>query len=243
MDAPQLDTAWQRNETLLAKAIAQSQLLGAQAEPLLRIDDAFAPGICRAAREQKANLIIIGWGKRTGLRARLLGNVIDNVLWASHCPVAVARLVESPKKIQRILVPIENLITPTLTPVQFAQTLADANQSQITLINVCDRRTSASQISARREHLSQWVSNLAVPNPPEIQIFTHENPTQAILQAARLYDLVVLPFIRNRTIPGGLAMSDVTTELARQLTCSIIILGEPQRHHKLALSKNKLLCS
>ncbi|MFM7368605.1 MAG: universal stress protein, partial [Sphaerospermopsis kisseleviana] len=120
---------------------------------------------------------------------------------------------------------------PALTPVQFAQTLADANQSQITLLTVCDRRTSASQISARREHLSQWVSNLAVPNPPEIQIFTHENPAQAILQAARLYDLVVLPFIRNRTIPGGLAMSDVTSELARQLTCSIIILVEPQRHH------------
>ena len=246
MDAPQLDTAWQHSEKLLANAIAQSQLLGAPAEPLLRIDDAFAPGICRTAREQKANLIIIGWGKRTGLRARLLGNVIDNVLWASHCPVAVARLVESPKKIQRILVPIENLTTPALTPVQFAQTLADANQSQITLLNVCDRRTSASQLSARREHLSQWVSNLAVPNPPEIQIFTHENPAQAILQAARLYDLVVLPFIRNRTIPGGLAMSDVTSELARQLTCSIIILGEPQRHHTLALSNinhNKIAVS
>ncbi|MBD2292356.1 cation:proton antiporter [Anabaena sphaerica FACHB-251] len=237
MDAPQLDVAWQRSEKLLAKATEQSRILGAKAEPLLRIDDAFAPGICRAAREQKANLILMGWGKRTGLRARLLGNVIDNVFWAAHCPVAVARLVESPKRIQRILVPIENLITPTLTPVEFAQTLADANQSQITVLNICDRRTSSSQIAARRSHLSQLVSKLAVPNPPEIQIITHENAAQAILQAARLYDLVVLPFIRNRTSPGGLAIGDVTTELARQLTCSIIILGEPQQNHKLVLSK------
>ncbi|TAF07517.1 MAG: sodium:proton antiporter [Nostocales cyanobacterium] len=238
MDAPQLDMSWQRSEKLLAKATAQSQLLGAQAEPLLRIDDAFAPGICRAAREQKANLIIMGWGKRTGLRARLLGNVIDNVLWAAHCPVAISRLVESPSRIQRILVPIENLITPTLTAVQFAQTLADANQSQVTVLNVCDRRTSPSQIAARRSHLSQLVSKLTLPNPPDIQIITHENVAQAILQAARLYDLVVLPFIRNRTSPGGLAISDVTTELARQLTCSIIILGEPQQHHNLILSNS-----
>ncbi|MGM3308938.1 cation:proton antiporter domain-containing protein [Anabaena sp. WFMT] len=271
MDAPQLEAAWQQNEKLLAKATTQSQLLGAKAEPLLRIDDAYAPGICRAAREQKANLIIMGWGNRTGLRARLLGNVIDNVLWAAHCPVAVARLVESPKRIQRILVPIENLINPTLTALKFAQTLADANQSQVTVLNVCvnlplwgslhglsrnyrglitpgqsipkekqtdqsDRHTSFTQIAARQSHLTQLVSQLDVPNPPEIQIITHENVTQAILQAARLYDLVVLPYTRNHTSPGGLAMNDVTNQLARQLTCSIIILGEPQHNHKLFLS-------
>ncbi len=228
MDAPQLETSLQRSEHLLFKAIALSQLLGVQAQPLLRIDDAFAQGISRSAKEQKANLIIMGWGKRTGLRARLFGNVIDSVLLASHCPVAVTRLVESPKKIQRILVPVENLISPTLQPVQFAQILAEANQAQVTVLNVCERRTSSSKIAWRRSRLSLLVSKIALSNPPEIQIIAHENTAQAILQAARLYDLVVLPFVRNRTSPGGLAISDVTTALARQLTCSIVMLGEPQ---------------
>ena len=229
MDAPQLEASLQRSEWLLNKATTQSRALGVAAEPVLRIDDAFAQGISRAVREQKANLIVMGWGKRTGLRARLFGNVIDGVLWASHCPVAVTRLVESPKKIQRILVPVENLTAPTLQPVHFAQMLAEANQSHITVLNVCDRRTSSSKIAWRRSHLSLLVSKLALANTPEIQIIAHENVAQAILQAARLYDLVVLPFIRNRTSPGGLAISDVTTQLARQLTCSIIMLGEPQR--------------
>ena len=229
MDAPQLEASLQRSEWLLNKATTQSRALGVAAEPVLRIDDAFAQGISRAVREQKANLIVMGWGKRTGLRARLFGNVIDGVLWASHCPVAVTRLVESPKKIQRILVPVENLTAPTLQPVHFAQMLAEANQSHITVLNVCARRTSSSKIAWRRSHLSLLVSKLALANTPEIQIIAHENVAQAILQAARLYDLVVLPFIRNRTSPGGLAISDVTTQLARQLTCSIIMLGEPQR--------------
>ncbi|MBD2679953.1 MULTISPECIES: cation:proton antiporter [Nostoc] len=229
MDAPQLEATLERSERLLTKATAQSRVLGVAAEPVLRIDDAFAQGISRAAREQKASLIVMGWGKRTGLRALLFGNVVDGVLWAAHCPVAVTRLVESPKKIQRILVPIENLTAPILQPVQFAQMLAQANQSHITVLNVCDRRTSSSKIAWRRSHLSLLVSKLALPNTPEIQIIAHENVAQAILQAARLYDLVVLPFIRNRTSPGGLAISDVTTELARQLTCSIVMLGEPQR--------------
>ncbi|MEH2363830.1 cation:proton antiporter domain-containing protein [Nostoc sp.] len=229
MDAPQLETSLQRSERLLTKATAHSRILGVAAEPMLRIDDAFAQGISRAAREQKANLIVMGWGKRTGLRARLFGNVIDGVLWASHCPVAVTRLVESPKKIQRILVPVENLTAPTLQPVLFAQMLAEANQSHITVLNVCDRRTSSSKIAWRRSHLSLLVSKLALANTPEIQIIAHENVAQAILQAARLYDLVVLPFIRNRTSPGGFAISDVTTQLAGQINCSIVMLGEPQR--------------
>ncbi|MDF5730461.1 MAG: cation:proton antiporter [Rhizonema sp. PD38] len=229
MDAPQLDASVQRSERLLAKAKALSRVLGVEAEPLLRIDDAFAQGISRASREQNASLIVMGWGKRTGLRARLFGNVIDNVIWASHCPVAVTRLVESPKKIQRILVPIENLMAPSLQPVYFAQILGEANQALVTVLNVCERRTSSSKIAWRRSQLSLIVSRLAMPNPPEIQIIAHENVAQAILQAARLYDLVVLPFLSNRTSPGGLAISDVTTELARQLTCSIVMLGEPQR--------------
>ncbi|MEH1935387.1 MAG: cation:proton antiporter [Nostoc sp.] len=243
MDAPQLEASLQRSEWLLTKATAQSRALGVAAEPMLRIDDAFAQGISRAAREQKANLIVMGWGKRTGLRARLFGNVIDGVLWASHCPVAVTRLVESPKKIQRILVPVENLTAPTLQPVQFAQMLAEANQSHITVLNVCDRRTSSSKIASRRSHLSLMVSKLALANAPEIQIIAHENVAQAILQAARLYDLVVLPFIRNRTSPGGLAISDVTTQLARQLTCSIVMLGEPQRTQTTNLVMSKTITS
>ena len=236
MDAPQLEISLQRSERLLSKATAQSRVLSVEAEPLLRIDDAFAQGISRAAREQKASLIVMGWGKRTGLRARLFGNVIDSVLWASHCPVAVARLVESPRKIQRILVPLENLMAPSLQPVQFAIMLAEANQAQVTVLNVCDRRTSSSKIAFRRSQLGLLVSKLALPNPPEVQIIAHENVAQAILQAARLYDLVVLPFIRNRTSPGGLAISDVTTQLARQLTCSIVMLGEPERNPTAVLS-------
>ncbi|MBW4606214.1 MAG: cation:proton antiporter [Hassallia sp. WJT32-NPBG1] len=236
MDAPQLEISLQRSERLLSKATAQSRVLSVEAEPLLRIDDAFAQGISRAAREQKASLIVMGWGKRTGLRARLFGNIIDSVLWASHCPVAVARLVESPRKIQRILVPVENLMAPSLQPVQFAIMLAEANQAQVTVLNVCDRRTSSSKIAFRRSQLGLLVSKLALPNPPEVQIIAHENVAQAILQAARLYDLVVLPFIRNRTSPGGLAISDVTTQLARQLTCSIVMLGEPERNPTAVLS-------
>ncbi len=236
MDAPQLTTSIHKSEQLLAKAKLQSRELDIIAEPLLRIDHASASGISRAAREQKANLIVMGWSQRTGLRARLFGNVVDSVVWSSHCPVAVTRLVESPKKIQRILVPVENLIAPVLQPVQFAQMLAEAIPAQVTVLNVCDRQTSSSKLTAKRSRLSLLVSRLALANPPEIQIIAHENVAQAILQAARLYDLVVLPFTHHSTRTGGLDFCDVTTQLAKQLTCSIIILGTTQHSQTMVIS-------
>jgi Kef-type K+ transport system membrane component KefB/nucleotide-binding universal stress UspA family protein len=236
MDQPQLEASWQRSEQLLAKATAQSQLLGVPAEPLLRIDSSLAMGISRAAREQKASLIITDWGKQSNWMPRLFGKEVDNLLWSSHCPVAVVHLVESPKRIQRILVPIKNLITPRLKPLEFAEILADANQCHITLLNVCVSLTSASEIALRRSLLSELVAQLGLSNQPEIQVIPHEDITQAILQAARLYDLVVMPFQRHRPAPAGIVLSDITTQLARQLTCSMVVIGEPQKYRRAIVS-------
>ncbi len=47
MDAPQLENSLRRSERLLNKATALSRFLDVEAEPLLRIDDAFAQGISR----------------------------------------------------------------------------------------------------------------------------------------------------------------------------------------------------
>jgi Kef-type K+ transport system membrane component KefB len=229
MDAPQLETAFQRSQMLLDNAAARALELGVEADPLLRIDDAIALGISRASREQKASLIVMGWGKRTGLRARLFGNLIDSVLWSSHCPVAVMRLLDSPTNIQRILVPVDNLTAAAVQPLRFALMMAAALQAQVTLLHVCNRRSSASKIAWTRSQLSLLVSKFALPNQPEIQVTPHENVAQAIILAARSSDLVVLRSLRRRTSAGGLAISDVSTQLIAALTGSIVMLAEPQR--------------
>lgn len=256
MDAPQLETALERSQLLIDKAEVISRELGVEAEPLLRIDDAIAQGITRASREQNASLIVMGWGQRTGLRARLFGNVIDNVLFAAHCPVAVTRLLESPTKFQRILVPVENLTGQAIRPLRFALMLAAANGSQVTLLHVCDRRASASKIAWTRSQLSLLISKLALPNQPEIEVIPHENIAKAIVQAAQKYDLVVLrtlpasakpsqrrdftgESLRQRNHAGALVIGDVTTEVIQQLSGSIVMLGEPQPQKAVFESRKK----
>jgi len=238
MNAPELETRIERGEMLLDNAVALSQELGVEAEPLLRIDDAIALGITRASREQNASLLVMGWGKRTGLRARLFGNVIDSVLFASHCPVAIARLLESPKKIGRVLVPVENLTAQAMRPLRFALMIAAANQAQVTLFHVSEGRASASKLAWTRSQLSLLISKMALPNQPEIQVIPHDNIAKAILQAARDYDLVVLrspnrvfagESLRQRNRAGTLPISDVTTQLIEHLDGSIVMFGEPQQ--------------
>lgn len=229
LQATQLETAFEQRELLLENATAISQELGVEAEPLLRIDDAIAQGISRASREQKANLIVMGWGKRTGLRARLFGNVIDSVLSAAHCPVAVTRLLRSPTELRHILVPVENLTPQALHKVKFAQTLAAASEASVTVLHITPRRTSPGRIAWMRSQFSLLIAKLALPNPLEIQIKPHDNIFPAILEVAKGYDLVVLGFVRHRTnASGGLVVGNVTAELVTALTCSLIMLGEPQ---------------
>ncbi len=228
MNAPQVEVARQRSLEIINNATQLSQELGVEAEPLLRIDDTVALGITRASREQNASLIIMGWGKRTGIRSRLFGNLIDSVLWTSHCPVAVTRLLNSPSNIKQILVPIENLTPQALQPVQFARMLALVNEAQVTLLHICDRRASASKIAWTRSQLLLMVSKLGLEGQVEIKIIPHDNIASAIVAAAKEYDLVVLRSFQRRTNTGVLAISDVNSQLVAAITGSIVMLGEPQ---------------
>lgn len=226
MDDSDLEVGLQRSERLVAEAVHASRQLGVAAQPLLRIDDDVAQGICRASREQKASLTVMGWGETTSLRARLFGNVIDSVLWASHCPVAVTRLLDSPVKIRRILVPVDSLIPQAVLQVRFAYVLADANRAAVTLLHVCDRRTPKEVIDQFQSQLSLLVSEFASGSPWEIQITAQDDAVAAILEAARSCDLVILRSVRRRTV-AGLEMDDVTAQVVRQLPCSLVMLGEP----------------
>ena len=228
MDDPEMDKAVQRSQMLLDRAQELSRELGVEASPQLRIEYDIAPAITHASREQDASMIVLGWGGRLGFRARLFGNVTDSVLWSAHCLVAVARLLDSPLKIRRILVPVENLSTSAIRPVRFAQILAQVNQAQVTLLHVCDPRTPQAKMAWTRSQLSLIASQLSPDPPPtEVEILRQENVTQAILKASQGQDLVVLRSLRRRVGADGLAIGEVTTPLVTQLTCSVVLLGEP----------------
>ncbi|MFN6464288.1 MAG: cation:proton antiporter [Nostoc sp. DedVER02] len=226
MDDPQLVTALDQSRERLNLAIEISQEFEVEVSPAIRIDDDAALGISRASREQNANLVVMGWSQATGLRARLFGSVIDSVFWSSHCPVAVTRLLSSPKTIQRILVPVGDLTRQTIGALRFAQILADVNQAEVVLLHVSDRKTPQVRVDNFVSQLSDITSKSQLEVNTNIQTIKGDDIARVIIREAQAFDLAVLRSVRYRTA-GGLAISEVTTQLLRELKCSIVLLGEP----------------
>ncbi|WP_016950942.1 cation:proton antiporter [Anabaena sp. PCC 7108] len=227
MDDPTLVTALEKSQERLRLALKISQEFDVQASPTIRIDDDVALGISHASREHNASLVVMGWGNTRNFRARLFGSLIDKVFWSSHCPVAVTRLLKSPTEIKRILVPVGDLTRATIGTVRFAQILADANQAEVVLLHISQRLIPAHQVT----HFTSQLSDIA--NQSKLQVNTNiltivgDDIPKIIIEQSEGFDLVVLRSVRYRTA-GGLAVSEVTTQVINNLKCSIVMLGQPQ---------------
>ncbi|MFN6538943.1 MAG: cation:proton antiporter [Nostoc sp. EkiNYC01] len=226
MDDPQLVTGLDQSRQRLNLAREISQEFDVEVSPANRIDDDIALAISRTSREQNANLVVMGWSRTTGLRARLFGNVIDSVFWSSHCPVAVTRLLSSPKTIQKILVPVGDLTRQTIGALRFAQILADVNQAEVVLLHVCDRNTRPNLVEKFVSQLSDIASKSQLQVNTSIQTIKGDDVAKAVIRQAQAFDLVVLRSVRYRTA-GGLSVSQVTTQMIQELKCSIVLVGEP----------------
>lgn len=226
MDDPQLDTELAKSERLIERAKEVSQSFEITARPIIRIDDDVAHAISRVAREQDASLIVMGWSEKMTLRARLFGNVIDQVFWSSHCPVAVMRLLDEPSNIHTILVPMKNITPPTLRTMRFAEVFANTNPATVTLLHVCAPGTPPDQILNFEEQLHQLVQQMGLQVETHIKTIVREDVAEAIVQVSRSFDLVIMRSMRRRTA-GGLAVSNVTTEVIKALSCSLVLFGEP----------------
>lgn len=210
---------------LLQRAVDICQQFNIPVVPVLRLDDDVAEGISRAAREQQADLIVMGWS-RFGLRSRLFGTMTDAVFWTAHCPVAVARLDRHPQEIQRILVPVKDLLPTTLRTVQFAQWIGEINGAIVLLLHVCSPGTPRSQLRQFTRRLRYWLQQKPSPTEVSIKLVAQDNVAQAVLHNAQTFDLVVLRSVRRRTA-GGFSVSTVTNQVLDGFHGSIILFGEP----------------
>ncbi|MFS8924833.1 cation:proton antiporter [Synechococcus sp. B60.1] len=227
MDSPLLQDSLEHGEGLLRRAVEFCQALGVEVTPLSRIDSHVAQGISHASREQNASLIVMGWSDPTRLRARLFGSVINSVLWAAHCPVAVARLLQPPHKLRRILVALENFRSQAARAVRLAEILAAANQGEVTLLHICPGGTPESDRQWLEAQLLSLAQQPDLGYPVQVKVLASDEVVKALLQEAQGFDLVVLPSFRRRNPSGSLSFSDTTTRLLERLTCSLIMVGEP----------------
>ena len=225
LDSPQLNIAVARCQGLLTQAQEIGEELGIATQPELRIEYDIAHGISHASREVNANLIVLGFNNLNSFRSRFFNSVTDSVLWSAHCSVVMARLLDSPLKIKRILLPVESFYPVGLQPVRFAQSLITPD-TEVTLLHVCPSRTS----KERKTHLHRKLTTVAEHFLPEatvdIRVTAQNNFVREILEASRTHELVILRSQRQRVGVNSLALGATTKPLLQNLNCSIILLGE-----------------
>lgn len=227
LNSPEMQERLDRSESLLSRATELTQNYGVNISPLLRIDDNIAQGITRASRESHADLIVMGWGRNSRLGERLFRTIVSSVLSTAPCPVAVARLVQSPSEFQKILVPIETLTPRSMFALEFAQNIATATSGSITVLHVCDRATSPSKIAWIKSQLTLLIAKL--PSlVAEVQIVPDDDTVRAIAAAAQSADLIILHSGQRLMSAGGLPLNGLTVQIAAQIQCSIVLLGEPE---------------
>jgi len=245
MDSPQLARAIAHSQRRLEAAKAINEAMAVPLKTAMRVDYGISQAICLFSREQSANLIVLGMGSASKFEASLLdtpflstsllnaplissiNRVHDAVLWSAHCPVIVARLLESPTQFRHVLLPIETPSPMTIRILRLAQVIAAANQGKVTLLHVCSPFSSQSYQRELRSQLEKLVHQLpAASCQIEVELLVRDNPIAGIVQFSQRYDLVVLRSQRRRT-GSGLSLGTTTQPLLNQLKKSVILAGEP----------------
>ena len=226
MGNPALKERVKQSRKLLKKALEVAREFKVKSNPVMRIDDDVAQGICRTAREKNASLILMGISNHNRFRDRLFGNVVDSVFWSAHCPVAVLKLVTEPVDIQQILVPIKSITPQAIRMMRFAQLFAEENQAAITLFHVANRQTSREEVKFFETNLKNIIDQLKPQIDIAIKSLRYDDPATAIIARASAYDMVMLGAMHYRTA-GGLAVGDTSDRLVRRLKCSLVLFSEP----------------
>ncbi len=90
----------------LQHAVEQGAEAGVPVNTLTRIDMNVAHGISRAAREEQASMIIIGWSGQVSARERIFGTVLDQLLRETTQTVFVNRILHPLNTHQKVVVAI-----------------------------------------------------------------------------------------------------------------------------------------
>ncbi|MEB3358387.1 MAG: cation:proton antiporter [Synechococcales bacterium] len=220
-----------QSRSVLTQAVDSSTKWGVATRPILRIDHDIALGISYAAREKEANIVLMGYGDITTLQARLLGNVIDQVMRASSCPVAVMRLLASPQSLTRILVPVWDGLPHTRKLIAFAQSLATATHGTVTVLCLFPPSTSPLRQEEFRQQLTQQVHADMVDQKSQgptalvkVKAIANTDATTVILRTAQHFDLIVLDTMDVH--PGrGFIADDWATSIIQKLDRSMVLFS------------------
>lgn len=173
----------------------------------LVVASSVARGIVRAVDQNDPAALVIGWIGDPRRSDALLGTTVDKVLERARTDVYVERIGREAGEVSSILLPVAG--GPHVEAVaRVAKAIAVANEANIHVLSVAAQETGSSDAAAFNSDAAEAVA--AAPGsevPVETRVTADDNPTDAIVEAARDHDVVVLGATRKGALRGRLVGS------------------------------------
>jgi amino acid transporter/nucleotide-binding universal stress UspA family protein len=180
---------------ILEEAIQQAKQVDVPVHTMIRLDRHTGRAIIDAARENRVDLMLLGWPGETDSPHRAFGSVIDLIAVDPPCDVAVVRFRKR-REPRRILVPTSGgPNTPLVISLAIDQarqfSARTGEQSMVTLLYVCVPVDVGPEAQARAYEL---LRNLAsgYDYPLEVAVTSAPDVVDGIVAESAHHDLIVI---------------------------------------------------
>lgn len=175
---------------LLERAMAQAKEEGFAIKTMTRVAHAVAEGILDTAREEKVDMILLGWRGYTRSAGASMGPIIDAVIGDAPCQITVAKGQEW-RDAGKILVPTAGGPHAPIAA-KLAMILSEVYDSEVTALYVQLGRATPQQMEENTRRIRRTLNGLAFSHPPEQKVIVAESVVEGIVREAEGYDLVLL---------------------------------------------------
>ena len=207
-------------QALLERAVAQAREEGFSIQTMTRVAHSVAQGILDTAREEKADLILLGWRGYTRALGASMGPVIDAVIRDAPCDVTVAKGSEW-ERVDRILVPTAGGPHAPIAA-HLAMLLAETHDSHVTVLYVQLGRATPEQMEENQQRIAQTLVGLKFSRPPEQKVVIADSVVEGIVREAAGYDLVLLG-ASEEGLFDQLVFGSIPQEIAARVSKTAVI--------------------
>ncbi len=209
-------TGLQTQRELLSAEILQGA--DTQIKPIRRIDTSVSKGILRAAVENDASLIVMGWRGKPTLRQSILGTVLDEVVWSASVPVIVGRITTPINGMTRVIlvVPAHSLSAALAhRAVEVVTTIAKAVNIPILVLTA----------SAYHDSLSKMLNHGEAEYQAEVETLKGDVVREATKRAGA-HDMIIVTSMGSQgRFRSGLGR--IPERIATAISGSIVVIHYP----------------
>ncbi len=200
---------------------------GTTIHPLVRIGRHAAAGIVEAAAEQEADLMIFGWGGKSGPHrdgphtGPTISPTIDEVVRESPCDIAVVKQ-RGAREIRRILVPVRGGPHAELA-LRVANALAHRHQATVAVMHLVPAGVTEA-VRAQAEHALAAFARQHVTARSEPILRETANVRTAILREADRSALVVMGASAPPGDPGTSLFGALPEAIAQRARPTVVVV-------------------